>query len=180
MSLRALLMSSVLMCSATAASAQCTFEPRIPTSRYDIQGDKVFDKETQLTWQRCALGQKWQDGAGCTGTPQQLSWTETRKLTGSNKLGAGWRLPSKDELQTLVSRACLRSVNNEVFPGFTLQYPEVWSSTETTANQTWIVSLMSGAEFNALQSAKNGVMLVQGQGRNETDADQPAVAGGGR
>jgi hypothetical protein len=179
MSLRALLIGSVLVCSASAASAQCTFEPRIPASRYDIQGDKVFDKETQLTWQRCALGQKWQDG-GCAGTPQQLTWAEAQKASGAQKPGAAWRLPSKDELQTLVSRACLRSVNSEAFPGFTLQHPEFWSSTETTPKQTWIVSLMSGAEFNAVQSAKNGVLLVQGQGRRAPDAPQPAVAGGGR
>ena len=179
MSLRALLMGSVLMCSASAAYAQCTAEPRIPASRYDIQGDKVFDKETQLTWQRCALGQKWQDGAGCAGTPEQLSWADAQKQAGGRR-NAAWRLPSKDELQTLISRACLRSVNSEAFPGFTLQYPEVWSSTETTPKQTWIVSMMSGAEFNALQSAKNGVLLVQGEGRKNPDPNQPAVADGGR
>lgn len=183
MSLRALLLGSVLVCSASAASAQCAFEPRIPASRYDIQGDTVFDKETQLTWQRCLLGQKWQDGAGCTGTPQQLTWADAQKQGGgkrsAGKQSADWRLPNKDELQTLVSRACLRSVNSEAFPGFSLQYPEVWSRTETTPQQTWIVSLMSGAEFNALQSAKNGVLLVQGEWKT-ADPKQPAVADGGR
>ena len=74
----------------------------------------------------------------------------------------------------------LRSVNSAAFPGFSLQHPEFWSSTETAPKQTWIVSLMSGAEFNAVQSAKNGVLLVQGQGRRAPDAPQPAVAGGGR
>lgn len=177
MSVRALLLGSVLMCSAGAAYAQCTSEPRIPASRYDIQGQTVFDKETQLTWQRCALGQKWQDGAGCTGTPQQLTWADAQKQ--NSRRNASWRLPSKDELQSLVSRACLRSVNTEAFPGFTLQYPEFWSSTETVPNQTWIVSLMSGAEFNALQSGKNGVLLVSGEGRTP-DPKQPAVADGGR
>ncbi len=159
MSLRALLMGSVLMCSATAvtgaAYAQCTKEPGLPISRYDIQGAQVFDKETKLTWQRCAMGQKWQDGAGCVGTPQQISWAQAKKLDGA------WRLPTKDELQTLVSRACLRNVNTEAFPGFSLQYPEVWSSTQDTPGQTWIVNMTSGAEFNALQTSTNGVLLVQ-------------------
>ncbi len=156
MSLRVLLLSSVLMCSASAAYAACTFEPRIPTSRYEITGAQVFDKETKLTWQRCSVGQKWIEGLGCTGTPQELSWTQAKKLDGT------WRLPTKDELDTLVSDACLRSANAEAFPGFTLQHPNYWSSTETSPGLTWIVNLTSGAQFNALQSSSNSVMLVQG------------------
>lgn len=157
MSLRAFVVGSVLMCSAGAAYAQCTAEPRIPTDRYEINGAQVFDKETKLTWQRCAVGQKWQDGQGCTGTPQQVSWAQARKMDGT------WRLPTKDELMTLVSRACLRSVNAEVFPGLSYQYPDYWTSTETAPGLTWTVSLMGGTEFNALQSSTNAVMLVQGQ-----------------
>ncbi|MCC6915571.1 MAG: DUF1566 domain-containing protein [Rhodospirillaceae bacterium] len=157
MSLRALLIGSVLVCSASAAYAECLFEPRIPTSRYVINGAQVFDKETKLTWQRCSLGQKWQEGAGCVGTPQDVSWAQAKKMDGT------WRLPTKDELSSLVSDACLRSANAEAFPGFTLQHPTYWSSTETAPGLTWTVNLTSGHEFNALQTSSNNVLLVQGQ-----------------
>lgn len=157
MSFRAFFLGSVLMCTASAAYAECSFEPRIPTSRYEINGAQVIDKETKLTWQRCSFGQKWQDGAGCVGTPEQLTWAQAKKMSGA------WRLPTKDELGTLISNACLKSANAEVFPGFSLQTPEYWSSTETTPGQTWIVNLTSGAQFNALQTSKNGALLVQGQ-----------------
>ncbi|MCA0202394.1 MAG: DUF1566 domain-containing protein [Proteobacteria bacterium] len=159
MSPRALIAGSILMCGTAMgapAYAQCTKEPGLPISRYEIQDGQVRDKETKLTWQRCLMGQKWRDGAGCTGTPQEITWAQAQKLSGP------WRLPTKDELQTLMSSACLKSANSEAFPGFNLQYPEVWSSTETVPGQTWIVNLTGGAEFNALQSAKNGVLLVQG------------------
>ena len=162
MSLRALLLGSVLMCSATAAYAQCTHEPRIPIERYQINGGQVFDTETKLTWQRCAVGQKWQEGTGCTGAPQEVSWAQAKKM------GGAWRLPTKDELLGLVSRACLRSVNAEAFPGISLQYPTYWTSTETAPDLTWTVNLTSGAEFNALQTSTNAVMLVQGQQVAET------------
>lgn len=160
MSLRALITASVVMCSAAtggAAYAQCSKEPGLPISRYEIRGAQVFDTQTKLTWQRCLMGQSWTEGAGCTGTPQQIGWAQAKKLSGA------WRLPTKDELQTLMSSACLKSANSEAFPGFSLQYPEVWSSTETVPGQTWIVNMTSGAEFNALQSSTNGALLVQGQ-----------------
>lgn len=157
MSLRALLIGSVLMVSASAAYAQCTHEPRIPISRYEITGAQVFDKETKLTWQRCSLGQKWQEGPGCVGTPREISWKEAKMMDGA------WRLPTKDELSTLVSQACLKSANAEAFPGFTLQHPVYWSATETAPGLTWTVNLTSGHEFNALQSSENAVLLVQGQ-----------------
>lgn len=157
MSLRAVLLSSALMCLANAAYAECSFEPRIPTSRYEFRGDRVFDKETKLTWQRCALGQKWQDGAGCLGEPQQLSWSDATRLKGA------WRLPTKEELNTLVSDACLRNVNTEAFPGISLQYPSYWSSSETEPNLTWTVDLTNGHAFNSFRTSSNAAMLVQGQ-----------------
>jgi hypothetical protein len=171
MSLRALIAGSVVMCGTVmtaSAYAQCTKEPSLPISRYEIRGGQVFDKETKLTWQRCLAGQSWTEGAGCTGTPQELTWAQAKKLSGA------WRLPTKDELQTLMSSACLKSANAEAFPGFSLQYPEVWSSTETVAGQTWIVNMTSGAEFNALQTSKNGALLVQG---TATAAAKPAGQG---
>ncbi len=154
---RALLLSAVVLGGANAAHAACTHEPRIPTDRYQVNGATAFDTQTKLTWQRCAVGQKWQEGAGCTGTPEQLSWAQARKMDGT------WRLPTKDEMLTLVSRACLRSVNADVFPGISYQFPDYWTSTETAPGLTWTVSLTGGTEFNALQSSHNAVMLVQGQ-----------------
>lgn len=157
MSLRALFVSSVLMCSATAAYAQCSAEPRLPTSRYVINGAQFTDTQTKLTWQRCAVGQKFEEGAGCVGTPQEIPWARAKKMDGA------WRLPTKDEMATLVSSACLKSVNTEVLPGINLQHPIFWTSTETAPGLTWTVNLNSGHEFNALQSSTNAVLLVQGQ-----------------
>lgn len=169
MSLRAVLLGSALMCFVNAAYAECSFEPRIPTSRYEIQGDRVFDKETRLTWQRCALGQKW-TGSGCAGEPRQLSWTDATKLKGA------WRLPTKEELNTLVSDACLRNVNTEAFPGVSLQYPSYWSSSVTDPDLTWTVDLTNGHPFNSFRTSYNAAMLVQGQGQVVAQASSSNVA----
>jgi hypothetical protein len=145
------------MCAGSAAYAECTAEPRIPTDRYEINGDQVLDKETQLTWQRCAVGQKFQEGAGCVGEAREVTWAAAKKHSGA------WRLPSKDELRGLLSDACLPSLNAEAFPGVSLQQPNYWSSTETAPGLTWIVNLTSGHEFNALQSSTNAMRLVRSQ-----------------
>jgi hypothetical protein len=140
---------------AHAAASGCTFEPRIPASRYEVNGAEVYDKETNLTWQRCSVGQQWKEGAGCVGEARELTRADARRTP------ANWRLPTKEELDSLVSDACLRSVNAEVFPGITLQHASYWSSSETTPGLTWTVNLTSGAEFNALQTSTNAVKLVR-------------------
>lgn len=157
MSVKAVLFGSALMCLANGAYAECSFEPSISASRYEFRGNQVFDKQTKLTWLRCALGQKWDEAKGCVGTPTQLSWLDAKKLQGA------WRLPTKDELDTLVSNACLRNVNTEAFPGISLQYPSYWSNTETDPDLTWTVDLTNGHQFNSLRTSANAALLVGSQ-----------------
>lgn len=150
----------VLFCAADVSQAAlaasgCTFEPRIPTSRYEINGDEVYDKETNLTWQRCSVGQDWKEGQGCVGEPRAVSIKDARRTPGK------WRLPTKEELSSLVSNACLKSVNAEVFPGIGLMHPSYWTSSETAPGLIWTVNLSSGSDFNALQDSSNGVRLVR-------------------
>ncbi|WP_277986282.1 DUF1566 domain-containing protein [Vibrio vulnificus] len=61
----------------------------------------MYDKETNLTWMRCSIGQTW-DGKTCTGRSTRLEWYEAQQLkfefAGSNT----WRLPTADELGSLV------------------------------------------------------------------------------
>lgn len=158
MSAKSFIVGIAALCAAGAAhaaSSGCTFEPRIPATRYEVNGAEVYDKETNLTWQRCSVGQQWKDGAGCVGETRELSRADALRTP------ANWRLPTKEELESLVSDACLRSVNAEVFPGITLAHATFWTSSETAPGLTWTVNLTSGAEFNALQSSTNAVKLVR-------------------
>ena len=56
----------------------------------------VEDIRTKLQWQRCSLGQTW-TGATCAGEATQYDWDEARRIAPK-----GWRLPTKDELATLI------------------------------------------------------------------------------
>jgi hypothetical protein len=70
-----------------------------PNERYRFVGKDqgiVEDIRTKLQWQRCSLGQTW-NGATCTGEAKEYTWDEAQRTA-----SAGWRLPTKDELASLV------------------------------------------------------------------------------
>jgi hypothetical protein len=108
-----------------------------PPCRYTIGIDTVLDNETMLTWQRypSALLKNWdQASAYCS----NLSID-----------GGGWRLPTIQELQTLVDESKYDpAIDTNAFPepGFSL-----WSSSiSATIGPTyaWTISFHSGVVFD--------------------------------
>ncbi|MCH8550725.1 MAG: TRAP transporter substrate-binding protein DctP [Natronospirillum sp.] len=69
------------------------------------EGDTLIDQEHGLEWARCSLGQQW-NGNACSGRPlrRNLSGTEEAiaTLNGQSNGSGDWRLPSIEELGTLV------------------------------------------------------------------------------
>lgn len=51
---------------------------------------------TKLVWQRCSIGQHW-NGSTCSGKAETFNWDDAVKLANND-----WRLPTADELDTLV------------------------------------------------------------------------------
>ena len=65
--------------------------------RYIIKGGEVYDKISDLTWQRCSVGQQWQEGVGCAGAVKTFAFNEALRQ------GVGeWHVPTKAELRTLI------------------------------------------------------------------------------
>jgi hypothetical protein len=67
--------------------------------RYRFVGkdqDIVEDSSTGLQWMRCSLGQTW-NGATCTGEAKEYTLDEAQRIA-----PAGWRLPTTEELASLV------------------------------------------------------------------------------
>lgn len=103
-----------------------------PSSDYtDLANGTVLHKPTNLTWQRCMVGQTW-TGSACSGTPSTMNWSQANALTSNFAGQTDWRLPTALELQSLVDYTKYdMSINADVFPQtFT---SEVWSSSTTTA-----------------------------------------------
>ncbi len=84
--------------------------------RYVDNGDgTITDKKTNLKWQKCAYGQR--NERFCEGNGTSTNWYSASKYCSELKLaGISWRLPSIDELVSIVEIDELASVNTEYFP----------------------------------------------------------------
>lgn len=108
----------------TQADQNCrsNLKESTPISRFVFSDNgTVTDTETEITWMRCAMGQKW-DGKTCTGRAQEYSWQEARDAVAelnSDTFGepTSWRLPYVPELASIVERRCFEPrVNLTAFP----------------------------------------------------------------
>jgi len=132
-----------------------------PDSRFIVHDDgTVTDNTTGLTWMRCSLGQKW-DGKTCREAATSLSWADgLRAAAGYEFAGhADWRLPNKNELESIVESRCFSpAINTSVFPGTPPAF--FWSSSPYAglANGAWSVDFGYGA---VTASVKNGSIHVR-------------------
>jgi hypothetical protein len=92
-------------------------------------GDVVDDVTTNLTWTDFYIAQDDQINA----------------LSYCNNLGSGWRLPSIEELRTLVESNTTNSAFNPIFQEYHTNAH--WTSTNYSANQSWYVPFNLSYEY---------------------------------
>jgi hypothetical protein len=88
-----------------------------PSTDYVDQGDgSVTHTPTRLTWQRCSVGQSW-TGSTCSGSTSTFTWDVAKLLTSSFAGKTDWRLPTEDELLSLVDYSKFSfAINATLFP----------------------------------------------------------------
>ena len=61
------------------------------------------DPATGLEWMRCSIGQTW-TGTSCDGEGKRMNWNDAMKAGNDLSYGGvtGWRLPTFDELKTII------------------------------------------------------------------------------
>lgn len=167
-----------------AEQAQRAFEQA--TGFRDHGDGTVTDLRTGLQWMRCSLGQMW-DGAICLGEADEFTWDNAHAAVEAlNRRGgyAGhrdWRLPSKDELNSIVycsqgrrdfdedgqGGGCLGSdyqrptIDQRVFPDTPSSF--FWSASPSAylSNSAWRVHFNYGDAFGSNRSYGNRVRLVR-------------------
>ena len=135
-----------------------------PSAEFNLleDGAVVRHQRTTLEWQRCALGQRWDaESNGCVGRPASHTWTKAMRL--ADKAGDDWRLPTGEELLTIVEKCHDGpAINPQVFPNTPSGL--YWSSSVDTGGleRAWSVSFFSGQYFRAGKSQNGRVRLVRG------------------
>jgi hypothetical protein len=108
---------------------------------------------------RCSYGQQWMGDSGCSGSVKLLDWDGAMALQSQGH--SAWRLPQRDELQSIVTHNCRRpAINETVFPGTpSAQY---WTSTLSGPSYAWIVFFRTGMPtWNFLRTTPLAVRLVR-------------------
>ncbi len=129
-----------------------------PDDRYTIQGDVAFDTLTGLTWERFAMGRSADNWLSAQAL--LMDWDMAMQQGGD-----GWRLPSLDELQTLVSSSGQNpAINRHIFPDVGVNGPWwYWSSTPylKDAAGAWAVHFGTGGSGYVFPHKKGMVRLVR-------------------
>jgi len=156
-----LLLSLFLILFALSAGAGQTCKETIlsstPKSIFILNANgTVLQNTTGLMWMRCSLGQQW-DGKSCTGNASSFTWQEGLNAA-ANQSFAGynnWRLPNKNELESLVDDRCATpAINTEVFPMTPSSYFWAASPYAGVSYAAWSVDFGYGVVTATLKTGK--------------------------
>ena len=138
-----------IRCVRTAVPAPESMGSIDPPARYVVADGTVRDSQTRLTWQQAISTERyaWPDaGSYCAQLP--LS-------------GAGWRVPSIGELQTIVDERTFPAIDAATFPDTPSEY--FWSSSPDAEapSQVWTVFFANGTTYRIPVTTLKNVRCVR-------------------
>lgn len=165
---KALLAITCFFSAAIHATCLNSLETEMPTADFTVHGAVVTHNTTGLMWMRCALGQKWLEEKGACGqddaSERLYSWPEALIIAHSTPVAgyADWRLPNKNELASIVERACTGpAINEDIYPDTPLAY--FWTSTPSLSVEgfAWRINFTTGTMVPSEQTNRHHVRLVR-------------------
>ena len=131
--------------------------------RYKVKGATIYDTKSDLTWDRCSIGQRWKGKLGCVGIVKSFTFDEAQL-----QAGKGWRVPSSDELASIIDYT--RKTQNQppmlddvAFPDMNLLKMVYWSSTPFDNKDGYYVDFHDGNIDNDTRKSAYAVRLVRGK-----------------
>lgn len=116
------------------------------------------DIETGTTWYRCAAGKRFSNYR-CKGESLHLNWDEATDYAAefSEKSGIKWRLPTNDEMKSIVESSCNGpAINDNVFPA-TESYNH-WTSSDSWHQKAFKCSINT---YNGSLTCRQARVLEQ-------------------
>ena len=113
------------------------------------KGPIAIDLLGKLEWMRCSVGQFWEEDT-CKGESLKLTLAQVPEVLARFEMldNGGWRLPTRDELESIVKENdSPPMINNETFPS---TVPEAfWTSEPNFFNSRnhWIVNFYTGYSY---------------------------------
>ncbi|MEJ2201866.1 MAG: DUF1566 domain-containing protein [Desulfuromonadaceae bacterium] len=124
----------------------------------------VTHRATGLVWMRCSLGQTWA-GERCNGAAATFTWAEALQGAARQTFAgySDWRLPNKNELESLLEEGChTPAINAGLFPETPPDYFWTSSPYAAVAHGAWSVDFGYGSVNASVKSGKLYVRLVRG------------------
>ncbi|MBK9186460.1 MAG: DUF1566 domain-containing protein [Moraxellaceae bacterium] len=109
--------------------------------------DQWYDANTNLIWQRCSMGEHWQNGQ-ITGMAELMNWDEKEAYLERFK-DTGWRLPQYQELITLSFPEYVGYITKNGY--------EFYEKIHTNFYNSWITPFFKiGSELTCVVSVSEG------------------------
>ncbi|MFZ5775747.1 MAG: DUF1566 domain-containing protein [Thermodesulfobacteriota bacterium] len=146
------------------ASSALMSESR-PDADYTDNGDgTVTHTPTGLTWKRCSEGQTW-SGTTCTGSATLMTFEQANLVDMSYAGHDDWRLPTHEELFSLVDfTQRYPAINGTIFPATPSDSGDstYWSSSVAVDDtQRWTVWFRNGYTNSTAATTPSAVRLVR-------------------
>ena len=128
------------------------FAPLASHAQFFEEGHLVRDVRNNITWLRCSVGQRWDYDTGkCVGKVVRLNHEEIKDAIAQadQQLGGSWRLPSVEELETLICEDCEPpKIRTKYFPD--IQREAYWTGSQNFFNSKmyWSVNFMTGHSYS--------------------------------
>ena len=118
----------------------------------------VVDLARNIEWLRCSIGQQW-NGETCVGETILMNHTTIKEAIkiADDQLGPSWRLPTLDELYSLVCKKCktgekFNTTNNvaistKIFPNTDPRAYWTGERNSITKRSYWTVNFFTGHKF---------------------------------
>ena len=132
---------------------------------FALQGDEATSREHGLTWKRCAIGMQWDAGAGaCSGAARDLGLNEAIEYAA--RQGDGWRVPTGQELETLILDTCEGpKIDSVAFPDIAAtdfgDGALFWTSSEAMPDMFYFFDFTNGFFDMHSQGFRLSVLLMK-------------------